>query len=306
MAAPSRTQVFISYSHADAEWLTRLQIMPRPLARNHSITIWDDTRMQGGSKWREEIRQAVSLARVDVLLVSPDFLASDFIANDELPPLLQAAEEEGLTILWAAVRYSLYGETTIAAYQAANNPTSPLAALSPLEQDEELVKIAQKIRNAATRPIALRTESPPAGISPQISGGLLLPKQPFEPELILIPGGEFLMIRSGFFASMSPYPASSLCSSARPFNSSPRRVSCPRLSRPGNRRDPICRGYSRSCTRGATSSISKRRERCISEWSSGSWVMASRCPKPPTSSWSWRILSAHSWGSPTIQTCSIM
>jgi hypothetical protein len=65
-------------------------------------------------------------------------------------------------------------------------------------------------------------------------------------------------------------------------------------------------GYSRSFTLGATSSISKRRERCISEWSSGSWVIASRCPKPPTSSWSWRILSAHSWGSPTIQTCSIM
>ena len=66
------------------------------------------------------------------------------------------------------------------------------------------------------------------------------------------------------------------------------------------------RFYLRSCTLGATSSISKRRERCISAWSSGSWVMASRCPKPPTSSWSWRILSAHSWGSPTIQTCSIM
>jgi hypothetical protein len=68
----------------------------------------------------------------------------------------------------------------------------------------------------------------------------------------------------------------------------------------------VCRGYPTSSSLGATSSISKRRERCISEWSSGSWVMASRCPKPPTSSWSWRILSAHSSGSPTIQTCSIM
>jgi hypothetical protein len=48
--------------------------------------------------------------------------------------------------------------------------------------------------------------------------------------------------------------------------------------------EPSCRGYVRSLTLGATSSISKRRERCISEWSSGSWVMTSRCPKPPTSS----------------------
>jgi formylglycine-generating enzyme required for sulfatase activity len=133
------------------------------------------------------------VARVAVLLVTPDFLASDFIANDELPPLLKRAEEDGLTVVWVAVRHSLYRETAIAAYQAANNPARPLAALSPSEQDEEFVKIAQQIRDAATRPIVLRPAKSPANISSQPAGESLLPKQPFEPELILIPAGEFLM-----------------------------------------------------------------------------------------------------------------
>src|SRR3712207_6033398 len=46
MSAPERTQVFISYSHEDAEWLRRLQIMLKPLTRNHMITIWGDTQIR--------------------------------------------------------------------------------------------------------------------------------------------------------------------------------------------------------------------------------------------------------------------
>jgi hypothetical protein len=96
-------------------------------------------------------------------------------------PALKAAEKEGLTILWVAVSYSLYMETDIAAYQAANNPARPLDALSPSALNEELVKIAQKIREATTRPITLRQEGSRQSIPPQTSTKPLIPKQPFEP-----------------------------------------------------------------------------------------------------------------------------
>jgi hypothetical protein len=50
MPVPSRTQVFISYSHEAGEWLKRLQIMLRPLTRNLNLDVWDDSRIQAGSK----------------------------------------------------------------------------------------------------------------------------------------------------------------------------------------------------------------------------------------------------------------
>lgn len=120
----------------------------KPLTRKRKVALWEDTKIRAGSKWRAEIAAAIDNAKIGILLVSRQFLASDFIAEHELPKLLDQAQNNGLTIIWVAVGHCLYDETEIVDYQAANKPDRPLNSLTESELDLELVDIARQIDRA--------------------------------------------------------------------------------------------------------------------------------------------------------------
>ena len=64
-----------------------------------NLKIWADPYIKVGDKWRRNISEALSQTCVAVLLVSPDFIASDFIYQDELPPLLAGADSKVIILV---------------------------------------------------------------------------------------------------------------------------------------------------------------------------------------------------------------
>ena len=144
----ARSDVFISYSHADAKWLKKLRPFLKPMERKGNLRSWDDTRIKPGSKWIDEIKDALARTKVAVLLVSQDFLASDFITDQELSHFLKASEKEGLTILWVLLSASTWQESPLTDFQAATDPSKPLDSMPPAKLKVELVNLARQIREA--------------------------------------------------------------------------------------------------------------------------------------------------------------
>lgn len=77
----ARTSFFISYSHADSQWLRLLNTHLKPLTRDQKVEVWSDQKIRKGERWRDRIHKQVAMAWVGIFLVSADFLASDFRAN---------------------------------------------------------------------------------------------------------------------------------------------------------------------------------------------------------------------------------
>lgn len=142
----AKDTVFISYSRKDGKWLEMLKTHLKPFERQGMIKRWDDTEIKPGQIWKDEIKKAIQAAKVVVLLVTPEFLASDFISNDELPPLLANAENEGATVLSVIIKPCSFQQAeNISKYQAINPPNKALTQMRLADRHRMLSELAERI-----------------------------------------------------------------------------------------------------------------------------------------------------------------
>lgn len=140
----TKRTIFISYSRKDQDWLEELKKFLATLEQQGVVEFWDDSKIQPGADWRAEIERALSVSKAAVLLISQDFLISDFITKFELPKLLADARERGKKIFWVPVRPSTVFESNeeITRFQSLlKNPKTSLQELAKAKREKALVEM---------------------------------------------------------------------------------------------------------------------------------------------------------------------
>jgi hypothetical protein len=143
-------KLFISYSHKDEEFKNELITMLAGLQRQGIIDTWQDRQIEGGDEWYTSIQDAMNDCDLALLLVSPDYLSSRFIQEEEQPKLLQRHKEMQLRVMPIIVRPCKWqSEPTLQGLQALPRDNKAVITFSKDhgERDQVWVEIATAIED---------------------------------------------------------------------------------------------------------------------------------------------------------------
>ena len=105
MARPTKpARIFISYAHEDEDLRKEIEKQLAILCRQGLIETWHDRRIGAGTEWAGAIDRELEAADIILLLVSADFLASDYIYDIELKRAMERHEAGTVTVIPVILR----------------------------------------------------------------------------------------------------------------------------------------------------------------------------------------------------------
>lgn len=142
----SGVPIFIGYSRQDLAWWLKLMRHLRIFELSDDLSIWSDSRIKPGSNWSKEILKAIDDAHLAILLVSADFLSSNFIMKVEVPRILNRYRDAELRVVPLLVEDCPWQDVNwLAELQMRPWDAVPLAAKRRAIRETELAKVAREI-----------------------------------------------------------------------------------------------------------------------------------------------------------------
>jgi TIR domain len=145
-SARAPLEVFIAYAHADQALKDELLKHLSPLKRRGLVEHWHDRRIDAGAEWAEEIDARLESAHIILLLISPDFLHSDFCYQKEMARALERHAAGECRVIPVFLRACDWKGLSFGKLQGLPDDAIPVVSDRWPSRDEALTRVALGIR----------------------------------------------------------------------------------------------------------------------------------------------------------------
>lgn len=139
-------EVFFSYSHRDEALRDEMAKHLSILKRQGIISAWYDRDIGAGTEWAQQIDDHLNSAQVILLLISPDFIASDYCFDIEMGRAMERHEAREALVIPVILRPVDWSGAPFSKLQAFPKNAKPITTWD--NQDEAFLNVAQGIRKA--------------------------------------------------------------------------------------------------------------------------------------------------------------
>jgi tetratricopeptide (TPR) repeat protein len=136
-------KIFFCYAHEDEQLLNKLKTQLTPLRHQHFIEIWHDRDISAGTEWEKEISKHLNTAKIILLLVSPNFMASDYCYSVEMKRALER-HERGEAVVIPIILRPVFWQSVLGKLQALPKDAIPMKKWPDL--DDAFFDVEEGIR----------------------------------------------------------------------------------------------------------------------------------------------------------------
>ncbi|SDN13325.1 NB-ARC domain-containing protein [Daejeonella rubra] len=139
-----KTNIFISYSHEDEIYKEKLEKHLGLLQRNGIIETWNDRKIVAGDEWDKKIKEELENSQIILLLVSVDFLSSDYCYDIEIKKAIEKHESGRARVIPIILRACDWHETPFGKLQALPKNAKPVKSFE--DEDEAFYSVTEGLK----------------------------------------------------------------------------------------------------------------------------------------------------------------
>ena len=137
-------EIFCCYAREDQHLLQRLKNHLMPLQRQGLIQIWSDTNINAGEDWQRAVQQHLETAEIILLLISSDFMASDYCYSHEMQRAMQRHEQQSARVIPIVLRHTYWRGAPFEKLKFLPTDAKPVIDRS-WNEDEALFDVVEQI-----------------------------------------------------------------------------------------------------------------------------------------------------------------